>query len=330
MKLYKIIIIFVLVAALCVGGISYSNGFTKNNINLINETQEKTQQYRYHFAVIAQNINESFWQSVKKGAQKAGQKHSAAIEFIGSEVQDEDEELKYLNIAIACNVDGIAVYVTDKSKFGPVINKAVGKGINVVTIESDDKNSLRQAYIGPNSYDIGVMQASLVAEAGTGKSNVAIILGGNYAENQDSSDELLQGFKRSIESNQNIKLKSIKNSGSSYFGAEKIIRNILYEEPDINTVVCTSADDTLEIARVLLDLNKTSDITVIGYNYSDQIRDYIKNGVIFGSVYENPEKTGSESIECLVNLLKGKEISSNINTGVYTVTRNNLINNPIG
>lgn len=329
MKSYKVIII-ILVLCLCIGGISYSKSITKSSVHLMDDTPKNAQIFRYHFVVIAQNINETFWQSVKSGAQNAGQKYAAAVEFIGPEVQDDDEELKYLNIAIACNVDGIAVYVTDKSKLSPVINKAVERGINVVTIESDDKNSRRKAYIGPNNYEIGAAQASLVREAVNGESNVALIFGGNYAENQDSSEELLQSFKKSIESDKNIRLKSVKNSGSSYFGAEKIIRNILYDEPDINTVVCTSSDDTLEIARVLLDLNKTSDITVIGYGYSSQVRDYIKNGVIFGSVYENPEKTGSKSIECLVNLLNMKDVSSNINTGVYKVTRNNLVSNSDG
>lgn len=317
---------FALIAGLTVGLVRYSNSFSDTPIHLIDKENDGGKALRYHFVVIAEDMSDSFWQSVKTGAQKAGQKEQAAIEFDGPTVQNEEEELKSFSIAIAANVDGIAVYVPNKTKFKPLINKAIGKGIHVVTMESDDVGSSRSAYIGPNSYDVGTAQGSLVAEAENGSSNVALILGGNYALNSDLSDSLLKGFQSSIQSHTEIRLQSVQNSSVGYFKAEKIIRNILYEHPSINTVVCTSANDTSEIVQVLIDLNKTGSMTVIGYSNSNQIREYIRNSVIFGSVYENPEETGFQSIECLTKLFNGKQVPSITKTSVYTINKNNLVN----
>jgi ribose transport system substrate-binding protein len=122
----------------------------------------------------------------------------------------------------------------------------------------------------------------------------------------------------------------VQSSNSGYFGAEKIIRNILYTSPSINTVVCTSSNDTQEVVQVLIDLNKIGNITVIGYSNSQQIRNYIKNNIIFGSVYENPQETGYQSIQALAKMLQRKKVPNVINTGVYSITRNNLINYPDG
>lgn len=318
----------VLTVSLFAGVIGFSNSLMQSRIHLVDRENDSQKPLRCHFAVIAENMGDSFWQSVKTGAQKAGAEEQAAVEFDGPMVQNENEELKYLNIAIAANVDGIAVYVPDKAKFRPLINKALGKGIDVVTIESDDGSSRRKAYIGPNSYDVGTAQGSLVAEAENGKSNVALILGGNYALNSDLSNSLLKGFRDSIRSHPEISLQSVQSSSSGYFKAEEIIRNILYEHPGINTVVCTSADDTFEIVQVLIDLNKTGSMSVIGYSNSAQIRNYIRNSVIFGSVYENPEETGHECVKCLSQLLNGKQVSKIVKTSVYSVSKNNLVNYP--
>lgn len=330
MKSVLKILLFVLAFAFCIGFISYSNSLTENQIHLIENSNVNKAQLKYHFAVIAQNINESFWQSVKSGADSAGASCKAAIEFTGPSVRDEDEELKYLKIAIASRVDGIAIYVTNKSKFTPLINKAVENGIRVVTIESDDKTSHRSSYIGPDAYNVGAAEALLASKAESETANVALILSGNYSVSNDAGISLLNGFKQSLKSSSKIRLSTVKNSNSGYFEAEKIIRDILYNYPEINTVVCTSSNDTLEVAQVLIDLNKTNKITVIGYSNSQQIRSYIKNNVIYGSVYENPKDTGYKSIQCLFRLMTGETPQDTINTGVYTITKDNLVNYPDG
>lgn len=325
MKALRKVIIFVLATCLFIGLACYSDSFTKSHIHLVDKNEKVTGSLLYHFDIIAEDINGSFWQTVKAGAQKAGNKNRAAVEFNGPVVQNADDEAKCLDIAIMSHVDGIAVYVPDKAKFAPLINKASGKGINVVTFESDAAGSRRKAYIGPNSYDVGAAQGALAAEAKTGgTNNVALILGGNYAVNGDLSSSFLSGFKNSINTHPGVKLLYIKDSSAGYFKAETIIRDILYEHPDINNVVCTSESDTLEVVQVLVDLNRTGSVTVIGYSNSDQIRKYIKDGIIFGSIYEDPEDIGYRSIESLVKLYNKGSVPSVIKTCIYSITENSL------
>jgi ribose transport system substrate-binding protein len=316
----------VLAAVLCAALSSCSGWNEQNHVKMIDEADSGGQQLRYHFALIAQDMGDPFWQSVKKGALKAAEQVQAAVESDGPVVQDVDAELKYFNIAIAAKVDGIAVYVPDKTKFRPLINEAVGKGIKVITIESDDNESNREAYIGPDSYDVGQAQGDLIAQIGN--SCPALILGGNYSLNSSMSNSLQKGLQNSLRRKLNISLQSVHNSGGGYFKAEEIIRRILYQYPKVNTVICTSENDTLEVVQVLIDLNRTKDINVIGYGNSMQIREYIRNSIVFGSVYESPEETGAKCIQCLADLMNGKEVPRVIKTSVYSITKNNLVNYP--
>jgi ribose transport system substrate-binding protein len=319
------IILIVLIAGLCLGFFGYSYNLSKIQIKLADNNSSGGTPLKYHFMLIGQDMGSPFWQSVQAGAESAGEKYGAAVEFNGSMIQDEAAEIEYLNIAIASHVDGIAIYVTDKDKYTPLINKAVSMGIHVVTIESDDKDSNRDSFVGPNSYMVGAYEGELARQSSNGMSQVAIIISGNYAGNADAKESLLNGFADSIRDHSDIKLVTFQDSSPGYFGVESTIRNILSNYPQVNTVVCTDSDGTVEIVQVLLDLALNKKIALIGYDNTPQIRNFIKINDMYGSVYEDPKETGFESIECLVKAINGEETGSFNDTGVYMITRSNLV-----
>lgn len=331
MKRYFTTVFIVLAVCLCLGYIGYYYNLSAIQIRLVG-SKDKTEEHslKYHFVLIAQDTNDSFWQSIKNGAQLAAKKHNAALEYNGTLINDESESLAYLNVAIASHVDGIVVYVTDEMAFTPLINKAVAQGIPVITIESDDKNSKRQAFVGPDNYAVGNSEGNLIAMNMHGVSNVAMIIGGNYARNNGSRTNLLNGFNDRIKDDAWIQVKTIQITNTGYFAAENLIRDILNQYPEVNTIVSTDYDDTLEILQVFNDLNKEGDYTLIGYGNTQKIRDYIKNGDIFGSVYEDSENTGYKSIENLIASLSNQDVPSFVDTGIYTITRGNLLTYPQG
>jgi ABC-type sugar transport system, periplasmic component len=322
----------ILVSVLVIGLVGfllyYCYDFSVVQMNLIgtNGTSSKAVR-KYHFVVISQNTNDTFWQSVKKGAARAGQEFNVAVEFSGPVIASESEELQSLDIAIDSNVDGIAIDAPAKSQFTTLINKAISKGIAVATIESDDRASRRSVYIGPNSYQAGVEAAMLVSQASLGKARVAMILGGNYAQTSDySHDKILNGFRETLGQSTGIRIETVITPNAGFFAAEQTIHDILENYPNIDTVVCTSSDDTLQVVHVLIDLNKLGSVRVIGYNDTDQIRQYIKKDDIYGAVVENPEETGYRSIQWLTKNKEGAAPLRDIDTGIKTIIREDITN----
>lgn len=324
------IMLVILIIGLCAGFIGYSYNFNRIQLNLTGgDAGSSGQNLKYHFMMIAQNWGDDFWQSVKAGAEDAAAQNDAAVEFLGSVMQDETGMLESMEIAIASHADGIIVYVTDEKRFQPLIDKAVDSGIPVITIESDANSSKRNAFVGPNNYMAGMKAGELVVEAANGmRANVAVIVGGNYADNSDAADSLLEGFAESVKNASNVYKATVQFANTGYFSAETTIRRILDDYPDVNAIVCTGFTDTLEVLQVLIDLNRENGITVIGYNNTQQIREYIKYNNLYGSVYEFPRQTGRKSVEDLIQCLHGQTIREFDDTGVYTVTRSNLVSYP--
>lgn len=301
--------------------------FQSTGLNLLEggAFKENLKKPDYHFAVIAQNTDDAFWQSVKKGCIAASDAYNVAVEFNAPRFTNVEEEIQYFNIAIASRVDGIVTHVLDEKRFTPLINKAIESNIPVVTIEADAKNSKRKSFIGTNSVNIGSEAGKLVIKASQGRANVAIILN-NYGDGGENVSQNLRvaGFKDAIKDFPQIKIRAIKTSSTGFFSAEEVTRNILYDYPKVDTILCTSSKDTISVAQIIVDLNKVGQINIIGYDDAAEILRYVEKGVIFGTVVGNPYKSGYESIRALVEIKKNEMTSSYVDTGVEVVTNENL------
>jgi len=307
--------------------VTYSVGyFRTQSLSLLEERnvfRRNREKPAYHFAVIGQ-ADDTFWQSVKEGCLAAAEDFNVAVEFNVPRLTNLDEQLEYLDIAIASKVDGIVIHVLDEEKFTPLINKAVDAGIPVITVEAEAKSSKRSAYVGTNTFNLGREAGKLVIEAKGESANIAIILS-DYVDGAVNVPQNLRvaGTKDALEGMPGMTIRTFSSS-AGYFSAEEVTRKILFDYPEIDTIICTSAKDTISAAQVVVDLNKVGQITIIGYDDAPEILRYIEKGVIYGTVVANPYEIGYESIKTLIDIKENRITSNYVDTGAKVVTIHNI------
>lgn len=279
---------------------------------------------KHHFYVVAQNSVDPFWREVKEGVEKAAEDYNVVIEFNAPRFNNPKEELKYLDIGITSNVDGIITHVSNGVDFTGLINKAYKEGIPVVTIENDDKNSNRNAFVGTNSFVLGREAAKLMIEATNGRANIAIITSSDYEPDTISQNIKMNGFLSGIKDYPNLRVNKIYASKMGILSAEEITQTIINNEEDINAIYTTNSVDTLGSAQLIVSHNKVGDITLIGYGDIENILRYIKKGIIYGTVMSDPFKMGYESLKALIDVKENNNVSTFIDTGVKVIKKENL------
>ncbi|HEX2925484.1 MAG TPA: substrate-binding domain-containing protein [Ruminiclostridium sp.] len=321
-KFFTLTVLIIILLLFGAAFILYSSLYKPDYLN--SSFTKRSERPIYHFAVIAPSSYDTFWDDVRKGAIKAANDLNVAVEFNSPRFTNLEEELRFLNIAIASNVDGIATHVLDEASFTPVINKAVDSNIPVVTVESDAKNSKRSAYIGSNNYQVGSVGGKMIAEATSGKAKVAIILNGYNPGMGDVSQNLrVTGFRDAVK-NYNIDIEAVRISGMGIFSAGEITNELIAKDPQINAIFCTNPRDTLGATQMVVDLNKVGKITIVGYGNHEELMRYIEKGVVYGSVASNPADMGYKCIKALYEIRKTKRTSVYEDTDVYAVTKENL------
>lgn len=307
--------------------ITFSVGyFQSQSLNLLegkNVFRKNGYRPEYHFAVIGQ-ADDTFWKSVREGCLAAASEFQVAVEFNVPRFTSLEEQMRYLDIAIASKVDGIVTHVLDEEKFTPLIDKAVDAGIPVITVEAEAKKSKRNAYVGTNTFNLGREAGKLVLEAMGERANIAIILS-DYIDGAVNVPQNLRiaGTKDALENMPGMTIRTFSSS-AGFFSAEEVTRRILIDYPEVDAIICTSAKDTISSAQIIVDLNKVGQITLIGYDDAPEILRYIEKGVIYGTVVANPYEIGYESIRSLIEIKKNRMTSTYVDTGAKVVTYDNI------
>lgn len=244
-----------------------------------------------------------YWLDIKAGAERAAKERGAVVEFLGPTTASTEDGLKLFDMATSAKVSGIITYVQEEGQYKKKINSAMEKGIPVVTIDSDEEDSNRIAYVGTDNVLAGqVAGKEMVKQIGT-SGNVAIVMGGKNVKNQK---ERVEGFTQYIKSNSNLKIVDTDSSDAMLLEAEIITRKILNRNDNINALFCTSALDGIGAARAVKDLNYKDRVKIICFDDLDDTLSNIRNGLVSATIVQKSNEMGYRAVNIIMDKIEGK------------------------
>ncbi len=298
-----------------------------NNLRLRLNSQDDTlaqDAAKFHFVLIAEQIDSPYWLEVYAGAKAAAAQVGAAVELAGSENFSIDQSTEQIEIATAAQLDGIATCVVDTLSTTEAINNAVSAGIPVVTLEYDASSSQRQCFVGVNSYDLGQSFGQLAA-AQMNAGEIVILVSDDPQATSLSENQIVAGLRDYLINYSDIHLTSLEISRASAFSAERSIRELLVGTPSgVSTIVSLNVEDTLRVVEVLIDYGRANSINVLGYQENADVLEFIKSGLIHTVIASDPYQIGYDSILALAEIKTNNRTSDYIPSDLVTINQENI------
>lgn len=272
-------------------------------INLLRDKKVEKEPIKPKIVLISHIKTNPYWLDIKAGAERAAKERGAVVEFLGPTTASTEDGLKLFDMATSAKVSGIITYVQEEGQYKKKINSAMEKGIPVVTIDSDEEDSNRIAYVGTDNVLAGqVAGKEMVKQIGT-SGNVAIVMGGKNVKNQK---ERVEGFTQYIKSNSNLKIVDTDSSDAMLLEAEIITRKILNRNDNINALFCTSALDGIGAARAVKDLNYKDRVKIICFDDLDDTLSNIRNGLVSATIVQKSNEMGYRAVNIVMDKIEGK------------------------
>ena len=295
MKFLKSVLVIILIA-LFLGSNLYF-------INLLRDKKVEKEPIKPKIVLISHIKTNPYWLDIKAGAERAAKERGAVVEFLGPTTASTEDGLKLFDMATSAKVSGIITYVQEEGQYKKKINSAMEKGIPVVTIDSDEEDSNRIAYVGTDNVLAGqVAGKEMVKQIGT-SGNVAIVMGGKNVKNQK---ERVEGFTEYIKSNSNLKIVDTDSSDAMLLEAEIITRKILNRNDNVNALFCTSALDGIGAARAVKDLNYKDRVKIICFDDLDDTLSNIRNGLVSATIVQKSNEMGYRAVNIIMDKIEGK------------------------
>lgn len=191
----------------------------------------------YVFGVIAKSQSNPVFQAARTGAMDAAKELEAKYPGVKVEInwrtpnnEDAQQQAQYLEQLASQGVDGISVSCSDGKVLKGAIDSAVGKGVEVVTFDSDSPDSKRFAYYGINDEEAGREVMRQLASAMGDKGVVAILAGNQNATNLQSR---VRGVKEEAAKHPNIKIKETYYHPETAAEAAAKVQSVQNANPDI-------------------------------------------------------------------------------------------------
>jgi ribose transport system substrate-binding protein len=277
--------------------------------------------------VIPKSTLYDYWKSVRVGAEKAAEEEGYKIVFQGT-AKDTDVEgqVKIIEDFITQGVKAIVISPTNADALVPALEKADAAGITIIIIDGDLNSDVPHSFISTDNVAASAMAADKMNELIGGSGKVAVVseVAGSI---QGAARE--KGFIDQINSFGGYSLLNTFYSEGDRNLAFNITQDIFTSNPDIKGIFATNEGTSIGVSLGVDASGKKDDLAVIGYDSSEDLLKAIREGIIDGTISQDPSAIGYTGVENAIKVIKGEEVEKKVAVSAVYVDINNIDNDDI-
>lgn len=292
-------------------------------------TAKKEAGKKITITLIAKSSNNPVFQSAKVGAEDAAKELSKTT---GREIvidwqtpATEDGQVQAQRIADAANrgVDAILLSCSDADKVTSAIDDAVGKGVAVMTFDSDAPKSKRFAFYGADDDAVGKQTLEELAKLNGGKGTIAILAGNQNAPNlQKRAKAVQEAMKKYPDMKLYDGKTGVVNHIESPNDATQEVKKVMNANPKIDGWAMIGGWPLF--AKGLLDLDPNK-VKIVAVDALPIELVYVEKGIAPVLLAQPTYKWGNESVKMIIDkLVNKKEIPVINKMDLVRVSKENL------
>jgi ribose transport system substrate-binding protein len=307
-KALPIIIVLVVIAGIFIG------------IGIARKGKQGTQR---RIAVIPKGITHIFWESVRRGAEKAGTEAGVKIFWNGPEREGNREvQIQIIEDFITQKVSGIVLAPIDNKALVPSVEKIYARNIPCVIIDSGIDTDKYISFIATDNYKGGVIAAKRMGKILNGKGKIVVV---KYAPGSASTMKRENGFINTIEQEfPEIKIVDTKYGMDTVETSLQAAEDLLTRNTEIDGIFACNESTSVGALRALQSQGRAGKMKMVGFDAGGLLIEGVKTGVVDSLVVQNPYKMGYTGVQAIIATLDGKKVDRRVDTGVVLVTKENL------
>lgn len=288
---------------------------------IINKGKQTSQR---RIAVIPKATTHIFWESVRKGAEKAGEEAGVKILWNGPKREtDREEQIQIIEDFIVQKVSGVVLAPLDSKALVPKVDELYDKNIPCVIVDSGIDTDKYVCFAATDNYIGGLIAARRMGKILNGKGKIVVL---KYVPGSASTTNRENGFVDTIRKEfPEIDIVDEQYGNDTVETALQVTEDMLTKNAELDGLFACNASTSVGALQGLRSQGRAGKIKMIGFDTEKALIDGLKEGAIDSLVAQNPYKMGYEGVKAVLAVLDGKELPTRrIDTGVNLVTKANM------
>jgi len=258
-------------------------------------------------ALVVKSLGNGFFDAANKGAQEAAAElGDVEVIYTGPTAATAEAQIEVVNSLIAQQVDAIAISANDPDALVPVLQKAMERGIKVISWDSGVAPEGRQLHLNPS--DVGLIGETIIKLAADylpEGGDVAILSAASTATNQNA---WIEAAKAAIPAKfPNINLVAVVYGDDDSVKSTDEAKGLIASYPDLKAIIAPTTVGVVAAAQVVTDQNLIGKVNVTGLALPSEFKQFIDNGASQAVALWNPIDLGYSAVMLANDLVKGEE-----------------------
>ncbi|MDX7953032.1 rhamnose ABC transporter substrate-binding protein [Lichenihabitans sp. Uapishka_5] len=256
-------------------------------------------------ALVAKSLGNGFFDAAHKGAEEAAKQIGGVqIIYTGPTTTTAEGQIDVINALISQKVDAIAISANDKDAVAPVLKKAMGRGIKVISWDSAVAPAGRMLHLNPSSNAlIGNMCLKLAADAlPGGKGEVAILSATATSTNQNT---WIAEMKKQLPSYPGLTIVATVYGDDLSDKSYRETQGLLQTHPEVKVIIAPTSVGIVAAAQAVKDAGKIGQVFVTGLGLPSEMAGAVHSGATKSFAIWNPIDLGYSATYLADDLVKG-------------------------
>ncbi len=273
--------------------------------------------------VVPKAVAHEFWTAVHAGAMEAGEEAGVRIEWQGPSSETEfSRQIEIVEAMINSRVDGLVLAPTEATSLVSVVERASREGIPTVIFDSGINTDNYISMVASNNYEAGVQAAHTLADLLRRSGKIAMV---KNVPGSASTMEREAGFEETLAQRYpRIEVVDYKYCQSDRALALAASENMLTAHPELDGMFASAEPATVGAATALRNRNLAEQVVLVGFDWTDTLKDDFRDGVIRALVVQDPYEIGRRAVQSVLTALRGEVPPKRIDTKTHVVTLENI------
>ncbi|WP_172327629.1 rhamnose ABC transporter substrate-binding protein [Mangrovicoccus sp. HB161399] len=257
-------------------------------------------------ALVVKALGIGFFEAAAKGAEEAAQElGDVEVIYTGPTDTTAEGQIEVINSLIAQKVDAIAISANDTDALVPTLQKAMKRGITVISWDSGVAPEGRQMHLNPSSNPlIGNMIIKLAADNLPEGGDVAVLSATTTSTNQNI---WIDEMKKVMPNYPGINLVATVYGDDLADKSYREAQGLMQSYPDLDAIIAPTSVGIVAAAQAVADAGKIGQVNVTGLGLPSEMAGAIESGASKSFAIWNPIDLGYAATMIAYNLAKGDD-----------------------
>ncbi len=252
-------------------------------------------------ALVAKSLGNGFFEAAARGAEEAAEEvGNAEIIYTGPTSTTAEGQIEVINSLIAQRVDAIAISANDPDAVVPALQKAMQRGITVISWDSGVAPEGREMHLAPSSDElIGKTIIKLAADQLPEGGKVAVLSATSTSTNQNT---WIAEMKEVMPEYPDIELVATVYGDDLADKSYRETQGLLQTYPDLDAIIAPTSVGIVAAAQAVQDAGKVGEVNVTGLGLPSEMAGAVESGASKSFAIWNPVDLGYATAMLAYNL----------------------------